>query len=530
MVEILDERQPQAAAGEGATGFAGPAHSKPGGSKRPLERDYSSGATLSDEIPAVLRSDPQVREYLRQLNNRMAKKDRVINALRKDVQMVATAVRLRSLSPCRERYRSVSPRPTTGRGIHVKERLGRRLAPYDERIPSLSPDRSQVRGDVRDRLGRPKEDFRNEVPEESSGSFFNLAHTVSHETAIDGQRDRRHAEKHDRARRRNRERRDRERDHYHHYEWSRSPEYRRRHHREEVYDKRPVRANDLPVDFYLHPPKDMEDLMARIDQHCQMTEDIAARWKTTGGSGKTEPGRGGKGVHNIQKGKGKERWGEQKDYTRGPKPHEFEAGPIVFKDPLHELLRKIEHEPFYTVPPDSIPCPKVTNNKYRCAYHARRGHLTTWCPQFKEYLQDLVRKGHLAQFIDQEKTKERAGEPKTPGPGGSGETGQSSKQTLRIINVIHGMVDSDAENRLKAELRSATEALHIIAPMSLQFHVTLMHILTRLGCLREPQEVARFTCGQHAEVWELELHFAPVLLCYRKSTSRAMMMLVFDDV
>ncbi|KAG5547258.1 hypothetical protein RHGRI_013060 [Rhododendron griersonianum] len=261
MVEILDERQPQTAAGEGATGFAGPAHSKPGGSKRPLERDYSSGATLSDEIPAVLRSDPQVLEYLRQLNHRMEKKDRVINALRKDVQMVATAVRLRSLSPGRERYRSVSPRPTMGRGIPVKERLGRRLAPYDERMPSLSPDRSQVRGDVRDRLGRPKEDFRNEVPEESSGSFFSLAHTVSHETAIDRQIERRHAEKQDRARRRNRERRDRERDHYHNYEWSISPERRRRRHREEVYDKRPARATDLPVVHTPKPPQTRTELV-----------------------------------------------------------------------------------------------------------------------------------------------------------------------------------------------------------------------------------------------------------------------------
>ncbi|KAG5537036.1 hypothetical protein RHGRI_024471 [Rhododendron griersonianum] len=81
MVEIHIERPPQASAGEGVTGFVGPTPSKPCGSKCPFERDYSSGATLSDEIPAVLRSDPQVREYLRQLNNRMAKKDRVINAL-----------------------------------------------------------------------------------------------------------------------------------------------------------------------------------------------------------------------------------------------------------------------------------------------------------------------------------------------------------------------------------------------------------------------------------------------------------------
>ncbi|KAG5540584.1 hypothetical protein RHGRI_020713 [Rhododendron griersonianum] len=109
-------------------------------------------------------------------------------------------------------------------------------------------------------------------------------------------------------------------------------------------------------------------------------------------SGKTEPGRGGKAVHNIQKGKGKDRWGEQggggyqRDYVRGPKPHEFEAGPIVFKDPLHELLKKIKHEPYFSLPADNIPCPKVKDNKYRYSYHAKRNHLTTWCPQFKDYL------------------------------------------------------------------------------------------------------------------------------------------------
>lgn len=51
--------------------------------------------------------------------------------------------------------------------------------------------------------------------------------------------------------------------------------------------------------------------MLRIDQHCQMSEDMAARWKVTEGFGKTEPGKGGKAVHDIQKGKGKYQWGEQ---------------------------------------------------------------------------------------------------------------------------------------------------------------------------------------------------------------------------
>lgn len=112
-------------------------------------------------------------------------------------------------------------------------------------------------------------------------------------------------------------------------------------------------------DFYLHPLKDMDDLMILIDQHCQMTEDMAVRWKSSEGFGKTESDRGGKAVHNIQKDKGKDRWGSQggggyqKEYVRGPKPHEFEASTTVFKEPLHELLKKIELELYFSYPAES---------------------------------------------------------------------------------------------------------------------------------------------------------------------------------
>lgn len=69
----------------------------------------------------------------------------------------------------------------------------------------------------------------------------------------------------------------------------------------------------------------------------------------------------------------------------------------------------------------------------------------------------------MTQYIDQEKTKEKAGEQKTLGAEGSGEVGQSSKLVALIINVIHGMVDAEAEARLKAELRVATKALQVMS-------------------------------------------------------------------
>lgn len=81
----------------------------------------------------------------------------------------------------------------------MKEGLGKRVAPYDERIPSSSPDRSQAQGDVRDCHARPKENHRHEVQEESSDSFYNLAYIASHETVVDRQRERRYHEQEKRS-------------------------------------------------------------------------------------------------------------------------------------------------------------------------------------------------------------------------------------------------------------------------------------------------------------------------------------------
>lgn len=103
-------------------------------------------------------------------------------------------------------------------------------------------DLSQARGDVKDRLPMPKDNHRLEVPEDSSGSLYNLAYTVSHETAIDRQRERRYREHEERA-----WRHDRDQERYHCHERSPSRDYRERRHRDEVYDRRPTRAADPPV-------------------------------------------------------------------------------------------------------------------------------------------------------------------------------------------------------------------------------------------------------------------------------------------
>lgn len=55
-----------------------------------------------------------------------------------------------------------------GNYSHVKDRLGQRVAPYDEGLPSQPPHRSGSRGDPRDRLRPPKDDRHGQRPVESS--------------------------------------------------------------------------------------------------------------------------------------------------------------------------------------------------------------------------------------------------------------------------------------------------------------------------------------------------------------------------
>lgn len=70
----------------------------------------------------------------------------------------------------------------------------------------------------------------------------------------------------------------------------------------------------------------------------------------------------------------------------------------------------------------------------------------------------MVTKGHLIEFIDYEKTREKAGG-KGKGPAGEG---MSSEPSLPIINVIHGAVDKATEAKLKAKLWGMREAMQVM--------------------------------------------------------------------
>ncbi|KAH7845843.1 hypothetical protein Vadar_006635 [Vaccinium darrowii] len=150
-------------------------------------------------------------------------------------------------------------------------------------------------------------------------------------------------------------------------------------------------------------------------------------------------------INNIQQTKyGKSKDPLQNSY-KGPRSQEFKGIVTVFKEPLHELLKKIKNEEWFKLAPKNAPKPPVKDLKYQCRFHNSKGHVTTWCPQFKEYLEEKVAEGKLADFIDLEKTRTKA------------ERGQNTNDLkgddLIDVQVIHEYEDANAEQRIHEELK-----------------------------------------------------------------------------
>ena len=91
-----------------------------------------------------------------------------------------------------------------------------------------------------------------------------------------------------------------------------------------------------------------------------------------------------------------------------------------------------------------------------CAYHREKGHLTENCRNYKALLEELVRDGHLRQFIDnakQQQQREHVPKPKAP---------------IGTIDVIHSYARADnlrAETQTTAHLRKVFQVSEGVTPV-----------------------------------------------------------------
>ena len=107
---------------------------------------------------------------------------------------------------------------------------------------------------------------------------------------------------------------------------------------------------------------------------------------------------------------------------------------VAFKEPVHKIIDRIKNEPFFRWPNKMGGDPSRRNQNLYCTYHGGKGHTTKQCKVLKDHLGQLVKAGHLKEFVVELGNR---------GPGlGAQQRGNSIPPPLGIIEVIHAMPGS----------------------------------------------------------------------------------------
>ena len=102
---------------------------------------------------------------------------------------------------------------------------------------------------------------------------------------------------------------------------------------------------------------------------------------------------------------------------------------VAFKEPVHKIVDRIKNEPFFRWPNKMGRDPSRRNQNLYCTYHRDKGHTIEQCRVLKDHLGQLVKAGHLKEFMV---------EPGNRGPGlGAQQKGNPIPSPLGIIEVIH---------------------------------------------------------------------------------------------
>uniref|UniRef100_A0A2N9G491 Uncharacterized protein n=1 Tax=Fagus sylvatica TaxID=28930 RepID=A0A2N9G491_FAGSY len=194
------------------------------------------------------------------------------------------------------------------------------------------------------------------------------------------------------------------------------------------------------------PPPDMSNLMSRIEQHVRVEEDGLQPQKQSGDN------------VVVQK---KSAQPETSRAQRNPKQmgpvtrESFQAINTTFKEPIFKILPQIKNKPYFVWPARLGGDPASRESMPYCAYHREKGHLTETCRNYKALLEELVRDGHLHQFVDSAKhQQQRVHDPKPKAPIGT-------------IDVIHSHARADnlrTETRAAAHLREIFQVSEGVTP------------------------------------------------------------------
>ncbi|XP_075638377.1 uncharacterized protein LOC142610453 [Castanea sativa] len=133
------------------------------------------------------------------------------------------------------------------------------------------------------------------------------------------------------------------------------------------------------------PPEDMRELMRCIEEYKWLEDDRLQNKRKAP-------------VINYPRNIGFQPrpWKDLSIQESGPRVGEVN---VAFKEPVHRIVDRIKNEPYFKWPNEMPSKPSRRNHNLYCTYHKDKGHTTEQCRVLKEHLEELVKAGHLKEFV-----------------------------------------------------------------------------------------------------------------------------------
>ena len=169
--------------------------------------------------------------------------------------------------------------------------------------------------------------------------------------------------------------------------------------------------------------------MERIEESIKLEEDLGEsepRWTRT-----LEDGSGRKKRREIRGGS------DRRVGPAEPTRAAYELVLEIFKDPIYKIRTQIKDKPYFKRPPKMVSDTRRRNPNLWCSYHMENDHLTETYRMIKQHLEDLVKEGHLKEYVGEEWV-ERV-------PGGSDRKGEKNPgkdiAPIGVIDVVQGTIN-----------------------------------------------------------------------------------------
>ena len=121
---------------------------------------------------------------------------------------------------------------------------------------------------------------------------------------------------------------------------------------------------------------------------------------------------------------------------------------VAFKEPMHKIVDQIKNESFFRWPNKMGGDPSRKNQNLYCTYHRDKGHTTEQCRVLKDHLGQLVKAGHLKEFMVESGNRgprleaQQKGNPHPP--------------PLGVIEVIHVVLRGTNTARMRVSTMAST--------------------------------------------------------------------------